>query len=225
MEYSAELTQKIKQAFDIYAKEECDRLEQSAQASQITFSPDFEKRMDKLFTAQSKPGYYMFNTVGKRVAAIAIAIVLALTTTAFSVKAIRDPLVRFITETFEKFTNIIFDNSEEEIEFTKCELGYVPEGFELVEKTETKFMYREKYKSIDGTSIVYTQQMNASLIKTIDTEMILYRDICVNGLKGIIYENRKEMLVMISSEQYSFTICGNIAEEEIIKIAESIKIN
>lgn len=72
------------------------------------FSEEFESDMQKLLNRASKPYYYFINTVGKRVAVIAVVLFIALTTTVFSVEALRKPVVKFFVTFFEKFSTVVF---------------------------------------------------------------------------------------------------------------------
>lgn len=81
----------IKKAF---IDAECDGL----LLAEHKFSVSFEKSMDKLLKYQ-KGFFKLVNTVGKRAACIIIALIIFVTTTFFSVDAIRKP----ITEAIEKF--------------------------------------------------------------------------------------------------------------------------
>ena len=74
----------------------------------FTFSEKFIKRMDKLIRAQKKSYYKFINTAGKRVAVIFAAII-TLFTASLSVKAIREPVVRFIKQVYETFIHYTFE--------------------------------------------------------------------------------------------------------------------
>ena len=60
-------------AFDEYCKYYMTTLPGKEELEKITFSPEFEAKMEKLVNKQKKPYYYMINTVAKRVAWIIVA--------------------------------------------------------------------------------------------------------------------------------------------------------
>ena len=66
-------------------------------ALEHTFSQEFEARSEALIRSVGRPASRWFNTAAKRVAIIAV-LVLAFFASAFSVKAVREPVSRFITE-------------------------------------------------------------------------------------------------------------------------------
>lgn len=109
---SKELDKKLILAFELYNKELCESLPSEEELKSITFSDAFEKKMKKLISMQKKSYYYMINTVGKRVAIILLTLFISLTATTFSVKALRESVIEFIIETFEKFTKITVETEE-----------------------------------------------------------------------------------------------------------------
>ena len=60
-----------------------------------------------LIKLQKKSYYQDINTVGNRVASIVVVFILCLFITVFSVKALREPFINFVVETYEKDVDII----------------------------------------------------------------------------------------------------------------------
>lgn len=81
------------------------------------FSEEFESDMQKLLNRASKPYYYFINTVGKRVAVITVILLIALTTTVFSVEAIRKPIIEFFVTIFEQFSTVVFGTESPDSKF------------------------------------------------------------------------------------------------------------
>ncbi len=79
-------------------------------------------------------------------ACIIIALFVIMTTTVMSVEALRVPVIRFIIETFEKFTSINFDLDSETIIPATIETKYEPEyitaGYNLFNKNSSDIMPR-----------------------------------------------------------------------------------
>lgn len=219
------------EALDLYCIEYCKTLPTDEELSHITFSEEFEKKMQKLINRQKKFYFTWFNTVGKRVAAIILVILLSFATITFSVKALREPVIRFFVETFEKFSNVIFVNEKSEqdiiVDFTfeKVIPTYFPEGYEFESDFEFDDAYQATYANSSNSVIIYSQQINADLILQANTENVTYQDITINDYPAIYYFNKGTGTVILSDEKYVFTVEGTIEKEELIKIAESIKIN
>ncbi len=88
------------------------------------FSDKFEADMQRLLNQASKPYYYFINTVGKRVAVIAVVLLIVLTTTVFSVEALRKPVIEFFVTVFEQFSVVVF--GEEPNEKMPSDDYYIP---------------------------------------------------------------------------------------------------
>lgn len=227
---------KLYEAFDLYSKEFCDTLPSDEELGNISFSDEFEEKMRKLIEKQKKFYYYWVNTAGKRAAAIIAALFVGLTAVTFGVKAIREPFLRFIVETFEKFSSIIFMNDDDnsgqssisadaDFEFEAVEPNYIPEGYVKDSKIEDFIFYQISYLSIDKTSsITYTQMSINDTIVQADTENTTYDKLQINGFEAISYTRNGNNTVVFNSDKYVFTVTGSVDMDEIIKIAESIKI-
>ena len=70
--------------------------------------------MQKLIKSQKKLYWNIVNTAAKRAAVIFVAII-TIFTAAFSVKAIREPILKFIKQIYESFTFCSFEGDTTEI--------------------------------------------------------------------------------------------------------------
>ena len=224
-------TEFLKQVLDMYVEEFYETLPSKEEQSKETFSPEFEAKMQKLINKQKKFYYYWINTATKRVAAVVLALLVSLATVTFSVKAIREPFIQFIVETFEKFSSIIFNNDEDDnqpalatVEFRKAVPEYIPEGYTIKSETESDAIYHIIYTN-GVSNIVYSQTINYHTVAQADTENTTYKEIIINGLEGVIYTKNESNNVIFNTENYVFTITGPVEIAELIKIAESVKIN
>lgn len=124
---STEYDNKLKLAFELYNQRMIENLPTDEELSKITFSETFETKMKKLLSLQKKSYYKLINTVGKRVVIIILTLIISLTVATFSVKALREAVIEFITETFEKYTKVSTVISESpQNDFVKTAPKYVP---------------------------------------------------------------------------------------------------
>jgi len=217
---------KLREAFDIYVREQNARLPSEEELAGITVSEEFKARMEKLIRRQ-KCGYYvLFGTVARRVATIVLALLVGMTVTTFSVEALRQPVVRFFTEVFETFTRVIFvdDTSDPvQVEMEKKAPSYIPEGYVVESEVDAGALYKVTYVNSEaGDRIYYRQQWNDGHAVFADTENIDYQEISVAHLVGIIYQNKETTTIACANEQYSYSVFGTVAQDELLKIAESI---
>ncbi len=218
------IDQKLIMAFERYNKELCKSLPTDEELKNITFSEAFEKKMQKLIRVQKKSYFYMINTVAKRVALIVLAIIITLTTTAFSVKAIREAIIEFFVETFTTHSEVSVEGEEIPIytEFERVEPQYLPDGFILSRDLSEKYTCYIVYIDSEANTICYSQNINDGTPFAVDTEDVDFETIYINGLEGIIYENKDINRITFGDEKYFYDIYGQISMDELQKIAESI---
>lgn len=220
---------KLYEAFDLYCQQWCDEQPSDEALAKITFSPTFEEKMRRLLRRQ-KCGYYvLFGTAGRRVASVLLALLVGMTITTFSVKALRDPVVRFFTEVFERFTSVLFVNDEPtsaagRIVIKPVAPTYIPEGYTAERQiSDNKAMHRiAYYNANEDKRLIYTQRMDEVGTMGVNTENIDYHPVTVNGLDGIAYAQNDSTAVMFAHSYYTFTIKGPLSEEELLRIAASI---
>lgn len=218
--------EKLKKAFELYNEEYCKILPSKEQLGEIGFSEVFDTKMQKLLQKQKKAYYYMINTVGKRAAIIILSLLIALSTVTFGVKAIRETVIEFITETYEKFTRITVESEDtpDEIDLEPFKPQYVPEGFEIISENNHGTMYSIMYENSQKQSIFYTQQLTHGADFRTNTEGVEFDTIFINSFEGIIYEQKGEKHLIFATQDYFFIFSGNISFDELIKMAESIEI-
>lgn len=222
---SKEIDEKLIQAFELYNKKLCESLPTDEELKHITFSDAFENKLQKLIAAQKKSYFYLINTVGKRVAIIIAAIIIGLTATTFGVKAIRETVIEFITETFERFTKVSVEDDEYDIHvhFSKTTPYYVPDGYTLNTEDDIGGIYKVKYSNQKNDFINYTQKFIYGTIHNINTEDIEYENVYINSLEGIKYSKNGINTVVFADETYMYTVYGQVSFDELIKMSESIK--
>ena len=229
MLFSEENDRIIRLAFEKYYEEFFKNYPSKEAMESVTFSEKFERKMERLIRRQKKPYYFMINTVAKRVAMIILSIIISLTVVTFSVEAIREPVVKFIVETFEKFSSIVFENGEtEEFAFVKAEPKYIPDGFVVLETIKHEAIYEITYQNVNDSYIFYSQKINHGQSFDLNTENANYhKKIYIGENQGYINKNKKRISVILGNKQYVFYISvpDTISESELIKMVESLKID
>lgn len=218
----------LTKAFEAIAAEEAKTFPTYDECKHITFSAEFERKMQRLINMEKKPYYYLINTVGKRVACIVIAALIALTSITFGVKAIREAVIDFFVETFEKFSIVGFKDEDipenNKIIETYYAPTYIPEGYEI--KMDDRFGALRSIKYMFGDKYIFFNQSVLKRISTyIDTEETMTEQVLVFGNKAVYAVKEKMSFLYWNDENYSYFIQsdGVLIKEELIKIAESVK--
>lgn len=191
-------------------------------------SNQFKQKISQLIQKQRKPYFYLINTVGKRIACMIIALFVVMTTTVMSVEALRVPVIRFIIETFEKFTSIDFGSDSETIVpetiETKYEPEYIPAGYNFVNENSSDMLVKIIYQNEAEDQIIFKQTTLSNVSMNIDTEGTVTENIVINNYTAIYYSNKGINSIIWSDENYSYNVHGKIDKKELLKMADSTKI-
>lgn len=196
-----------------------------------TLSPEFYRKMDKILRAQEKV-MRKYNII--RILKYAAIIVLMIGTLALTNSDVRAKIKEIFFEMFDEYAVMTFNSdsvnvitSLEDLDF---ELGYVPDGFELVEEMKTSyignmFYYNDKEDRILVKIYLNTDEENQILV---DSDEYVYEDIIINDkFKGYFRNSdnvNKENSVTYYNDKFGLTISitANLNKEVLIKIAENI---
>lgn len=194
---------------------------------EIDLGDDYENYMDNLIRRSKNPFQRYFNTLGRRVAGIAAAMLIAFSC-AMTVKAVREPVVEFFTNIYEKFVEIIFGEDDiakapDTIE-TVYTLGFIPDGYEMDRFFIDQYMTKMTWKNENGDRLVLSQGiLDGSFI--IDTEESNNHIIEWNNKKIACSEKYGTKHFFWNSDEYEFslTMSSNISEEEALALIDSLK--
>lgn len=220
--------EKLKEAFSRSNRDFLNSIELVPEED-VYFSPQYEKKMAHLIKRQKRPYWKFVNTVGKKIAVIAIAFMM-LFGLSMSIKAIREPVIGFIENVFEKFSELFVNKSEiknaPDIIEEVYTLTDVPEGYEII-------MYSPSPKIVvttwsNGEKKIELIQSVLNMHFTIDTEETEVSKIEYDGQEIMYYHsiknNNEQSQAFWHTENYSFEIFSNdfLSENDIIKLIETI---
>ncbi|MBQ8741327.1 MAG: DUF4367 domain-containing protein, partial [Clostridia bacterium] len=149
----------LKKAFRTVIAKEFSHIPEDENSIDYTFSERFNKRMARLIKSQRKSYWVLINTAAKRAAVMFVAI-LTLFTAAFSVKAIREPVLKFIKQVYETFTDYLFEGDTTITIDKEYVITNLPEGFEQISKIQNDFIITTKYENDKGDCVVFSQQIS-----------------------------------------------------------------
>ena len=191
----------------------------------FTFSEKFNKKMEKLIKSQRKPYWNFISTVSRRAAAIIVAII-TLVTAAFSVKAIREPIIKFIKQVYESFTHYSFDGDTVEIITKEYTITQMLDGYEQFDKLTSENTIATTYKNKLGDTIIFTQMTTEySIGYFVDNESGEQYTETVDDIEIEFKEWYDTKTAIWANDGYVFSIdcIGNISFEDIKQIIRTIK--
>lgn len=199
-----------------------------AQIPSRKLSPEFDRKMNRLFFMRKIRYDVFFNTVGKKVAAIILCFVIAGTTTVMSVDALRDGLFELIAKVYTEFSQITFKPvqstySTPEV-FEEYSLTEVPEDFYLeTDYVNESLFVKEQVFSNDKYSICFAQNLAETADFSVDTEGIATKTIEYAGKEILYFSNKGVQYALWTEGDYAFIIHSDLPMEQVIEMVASVK--
>ena len=214
----------FKESFRSVMMEEFQNVPTNERSINISVSAHFEKKMNKLIKATNRSYWRWVNTVGKRVALLIVAILL-LFSTAFSVKAVREPIIRFFTEIYEKYIVIGFEGeTSKTIEYVYS-ISEIPEGYTVVDEWRDVTGAMTTLHGPNGAVLILDQSItdNGNIYQDNEKGNVSYHSI--EGTPVILYENENSCIAICTKDAYSLsrTHDGESSQEKIMNIIRTIK--
>lgn len=217
---------KLQQALLEISKNYLENLE-LAPEEDISFSPKLERRMARLLKAKRKPRRNLINAPCKKAIAACLSIIV-FAGAIMGCKKIREPIVEFFSDVYEKFTEFFFGDEDKETASKVIDEvhmpTYLPEGYELVE--DISFTNEPKEVCIiwknenDDKIFLYQNVLTNNLI--LDTENATLTTIDSDSKIAIIQKDN-HTYAFWNDRIYSYMLVCNLSEDELIKIVKSIK--
>ncbi len=190
---------------------------------QYTLSPKFEQRIAKLIQKEKNFFWHFVNTASKRVAVIVLVSVM-LFTTACSVKAIREPLVRFLTEAYETFTEYFFDGEKTVAITEQYQIAAIPNGFIEESTFATDTIITVVYQNTQNDSIHFTQSVTDETTIYVDAEQGNSKTITISEHEVHLYSQEGVLFAIWIHDGYYFEIVwyGNFSEDDMVGLINSV---
>lgn len=189
------------------------------------FSAQFEHHMEKLIhQSKKKLSGGKSKTLNKRFIALLVAVTIIIST-AMSVSAIRQRVIEFVTEVYQKYTQVFFSESpssqlDNEL-FTAYMPTYIPKGFELVNQDTNGTVLVDYEKGNDFIS--YEQARINEVSMQINTEGVKLEELRFNNLPAKYYSNQGVQNLIWYDSHYMYMVSSTLDRETVMKIAESVK--
>ena len=194
------------------------------------FSPQFEQAMNVLMHRGRRRGQH--RVVWHRIATVAASLFLVFllgvsTTLAVSQEA-RTAVVSWLREQYENSIIYRFWGSGDAEKFPSYRVGWMPDGFELVQETEFENLYAALYQSTDGkTHVAFSYVVNDE-----ENEVHIWGNadgsewLAIQDMRGeyVPSEDGKsgDLIWIDENRQIVFTLSSELKKSTTIDIAESV---
>jgi hypothetical protein len=129
---------------------------------ELDLGDDYERYMNRLIKRSKNPFQRYFNTVGKRIAGIAVAAFIVLGCF-MAVPSVRESTCMFLADNFAKFAEVILgkngaDSTRDKLE-TVYTLGMIPNGYVVEEFIITDIKTDMLWRNTNGERIILSQSI------------------------------------------------------------------
>ncbi len=182
------------------------------------FSKKHIKQMEKLFDKMRGDKYHYFTRKTVKIMAVA-AVLAALILTAFVIPSSRE----FIIENFDIFGVYEMTEHNNNSVNGEIEVGYIPEGYELVEEHYFDKIMLITYKS-KGENKLNISKNSSSMKVEYNTEYGYIEKIEIGNIIYAFYTNDSGINCLVWNENdYIYKVEGTFSKEELVEIAQTVK--
>ncbi len=195
-----------------------------------TFSERHNKMMEAIFAEmRRRERIESYFRAVRRIAIVILALIGCAVVSLKVVPTVYAYVEAWITENADDrliFKDKDMEEDRGEKEDLRFELGYVPEGYELVGETQTNIGTSIiSYKHKEGTllELNYYGKSNGNQL-SVNTEEVLLEEVVVAGIGYKVFSGKDgRAIVTWEKETYLFKLTGNLEYKEMLNIATDIR--
>ena len=219
--------EEVFEAFRYYASKEFEDIPENESEIKCEFSDEFNKKMEKLLKRVSYDRTHIVSWAGKKIIIVA-AIIALMFSGMMSVGAIREPIVEFIYNIYEGFTEIFFDGDTTDKITYRYSLSEIPEGFVETQRISDDSINIVRYDNNQTGDIIEIKQcVTEDKAFFLDNEFGRVEKHTINNTEINIYISDYcdyYLAYWLSgTDSIKLTYSGIISVEEILKLIEAIK--
>lgn len=161
----------------------------------------------------------------KRALILVAVLILALGTLVVSVDAVRLKVFNYVFQEHPGHTKLIPSDIEEpeERDMPDFQLGYVPEGYEMVNYDRDYSSLWVDYDNGKGQYIHFSVDYAADINLSIDNDTFVREETRVGEYQAWYFYDEKDCLIVWQTEEYVFMVSSDLGKEETMSMAESVR--
>ena len=169
------------EALRFYASKEFEDIPRDDSEIDFEFSEKFNKKMEKLLKKVRYDSTHIVSWTARKIIVIAAALTIALAGM-MSVSAIREPIVDFITETYQGFVEIFFKGDTSKTITHRYSFSKLPDGFVETQKiSEDRVNVVRFENTVSGDIIEFKQTVTEESSFFLDTDNGIVEEFEIDG--------------------------------------------
>lgn len=192
------------------------------------FSEEHKKKINKLISMQKKLYYPLVKTTFRRIVTIIAAALVAGSITVGAVPSLRNWLTGLFVTKNETNADVRFADKEITDNYFSVEdhlmtPTYIPNGYVLSIEENDEFTHIVHYTS--GTKKIEFSQNDISTGINIDTENADTKAVKIGEYDGFLSVLTDKAILVWTDNSFSYSIIGDLSENDIIDMADSVKLH
>ena len=184
----------------------------------LSLSQAFARRMEKLWRSTVSK-----TTRRKTKQILLVAILAAMMASVMSVQAIREPVVNFLMDIYDRCTDIIFQTSANEaVEEIDFYVPAPPAGYVETGREELQTQVKVEYATRSGGYMRYTQYDLEGLSLSVDTEDADVRGEEIQGISVFTYSKNGMNSIVWSDGNFGYKVNATCSLPELMEIVEDV---
>lgn len=167
----------------------------------------------------------MFRALSRQAVIILITVLIGISVTLTVNAEFREKVISWVIEIFETYG--IFElKGEKEPDMAILQTyrpTYLPKGFQLFNTVTQPSLILYEYETDSGSSLTILMSLSDGRIY-MDTEGVELEEVDFEGTTAYYFEKDDSSHLIFGKDDYHFVVYGNVDKDEILKIAEGIKI-
>ena len=189
-------------------------------------SASHEKKINKIIKNENRAEKFVqFNKYFTKVAVILFVTFSVTFTPLITAEAVRESIVQTVIEWKDEFASIFFKSERTPAVINEVKIGYMPDGFVSEGMSiKNEYVYIERFVIEDKHIVIGIYSEHSSILPNMDNESSEYYNIIVNDNSGIWIDRKNISKLIISDDEFIYSLEGNINIGEIIEIYKNIEI-
>ena len=188
------------------------------------YSKIFRQKLKDIKIKQNHDNIFML--VAKRVAVFLLVCILSFSAVlAVNIEA-REKAFGWIIQVFEKFSIITLQGTDADmnsVELTSLKINYIPIGLELMDIHKGRNMLVYDYLGENNQKLTIKLFASSGENKSYyDTEGVQIEEIIFKGFQAYMWQTNENIYLIWYQDGIECHITGNLNEDEILRVAESI---
>lgn len=225
--------EKLHDAMELVTNEDMEALEQEMKnVEPHTFSTEFEQKMEALLQSEMPKAKKKSRVIPRFAAAAAAVVIVAggigvASGTQLYASETKIPILQWMEDFFvtEHDTESSKGEKSKEVLFSQEQVGYLPEGFELVEEVVRTSRVSYKYENDSEKYIILEVYLDKDSLGIDNSEVA--QDVSINqaGLEyryGYKEERQEHIFTWIDMNGQEYYLSGSVSETEMIQVMNGI---